>query len=403
MSLVRIKHAKLLTVIVIFLFVLLSIILYPEIEYKHKANRETSKHSLLDSNYNISSKIDSNQKLKSPYPPSNYLIGVTWNYSDTLRFASGSDLWPLTWADDDKMYGAWGDGGGFGGTNRLGRVSIGVAKIKGAPANPDAENINGGVNSENNPTWKRPNSGKIISLAAIDGVLWGIYIDQKIPQSVKFIYSKNHGKTWKESYTWGFNNKLFFPGVIIQYGKNYTDNSDGFVYLYGWDFSQSVSSMKLARIPRDSIYYQKSWKFFTGMGKDSIPIWSAQFNKAVYGFIDSSATKDGGIGNILYIKKMNRFIMSEFHGKYSGGDGDARSVGFFESRFPWGPWKTIYYSNNFYNLPPAESMVSFKIAPKVPNWLSSDGLSFTIVWSGRHWYDAFNVITGKFLTRESKK
>jgi len=46
--------------------------------------------------------------------------------------AEGSDMWPITWAADGNLYTCYGDGGGFGGTDTLGRVSFGVARVEGA-------------------------------------------------------------------------------------------------------------------------------------------------------------------------------------------------------------------------------------------------------------------------------
>ena len=53
-----------------------------------------------------------------PYPPSPVLQSVRWGMDRIVRAAPGSDLWPLAWAEDGRLYTSWGDGGGFGATNR---------------------------------------------------------------------------------------------------------------------------------------------------------------------------------------------------------------------------------------------------------------------------------------------
>ncbi len=45
-----------------------------------------------------------------PYPPRPIIRQITFNWSSHLRLASGSDNWPVTWADDDNQYTVWGDG-----------------------------------------------------------------------------------------------------------------------------------------------------------------------------------------------------------------------------------------------------------------------------------------------------
>ena len=49
-----------------------------------------------------------------PYPRSPIIRGITWAPPATIfRQAKDSDNWPLTWADDDHIYTAYGDGTGF--------------------------------------------------------------------------------------------------------------------------------------------------------------------------------------------------------------------------------------------------------------------------------------------------
>src|ERR671923_25983 len=47
--------------------------------------------------------------LTPPYPPSPAIKEVIWDYSSHRQAAPGSDLWPITWADDDHLYTVWGD------------------------------------------------------------------------------------------------------------------------------------------------------------------------------------------------------------------------------------------------------------------------------------------------------
>jgi hypothetical protein len=72
----------------------------------------------------------------APYPLSSVITSASWNLSPVspLRQARGSDIWPVTWGADGNVYGAWGDGGGFAGTDSVGRVSLGFARIGGTPA-----------------------------------------------------------------------------------------------------------------------------------------------------------------------------------------------------------------------------------------------------------------------------
>ncbi len=109
---------------------------------------------------------------KAPYPPGSVIKSVTWDFASLIRLAPGSDLWPVTWGQDDKLYVSWGDGGGFGGNNRNGRVSMGIARIDGSPTDFTTKNINGGVDSNKIASWDCSHCGKTASLLSVDGVLY---------------------------------------------------------------------------------------------------------------------------------------------------------------------------------------------------------------------------------------
>ena len=70
---------------------------------------------------------------RAPYPPSPVIRGVHWAPKESIiRKARDSDTWPLTWADDDALYTAYGDGRGFE-PYVPDKLSLGFAKIVGPP------------------------------------------------------------------------------------------------------------------------------------------------------------------------------------------------------------------------------------------------------------------------------
>ena len=50
-----------------------------------------------------------------------------------VRQARGSDNWPMTWADNDLLYTAYGDGNGFAPFTQE-KLSMGLAAIAGLPS-----------------------------------------------------------------------------------------------------------------------------------------------------------------------------------------------------------------------------------------------------------------------------
>ena len=71
----------------------------------------------------------------------------------------------MTWGADDHLYAAWGDGGGFGGSDSDGRVSMGFARIEGGPENRRGINVNGGKNPESPASF--PKKGKTSGIAFV--------------------------------------------------------------------------------------------------------------------------------------------------------------------------------------------------------------------------------------------
>jgi hypothetical protein len=71
----------------------------------------------------------------TPYPPSPVIKNVTWDFKNLTRAAEESDLFPVTWAGDNNLYTAWGDGWGFTGWHllRWTKKYLGVSRISGGP------------------------------------------------------------------------------------------------------------------------------------------------------------------------------------------------------------------------------------------------------------------------------
>ncbi|MCH8062809.1 MAG: hypothetical protein IH861_09920, partial [Chloroflexi bacterium] len=42
-----------------------------------------------------------------PYPPSDVVTGIDWDFNSIVQLAPGSDNWPITWSDDDHQYPSW--------------------------------------------------------------------------------------------------------------------------------------------------------------------------------------------------------------------------------------------------------------------------------------------------------
>lgn len=100
-----------------------------------------------------------------PYPASSVIAGIDWDWKTHQTAAPGSDLWPVTVGADRAIYTAWGDGGGFHGTDQRRRVATGFARITGPPEQFTAVNVNGGVDCEHRASFAQ--HGKVGGLLAV--------------------------------------------------------------------------------------------------------------------------------------------------------------------------------------------------------------------------------------------
>lgn len=205
-----------------------------------------------------------------PYPRSSVIGGILWHWETYATAALGSDLWPVTWGPDGNLYAAWGDGGGFGGSDTDGRVAMGFARIEGGPEHFHGVNVNGGKDPEHAASF--PKRGKTAGIAFVNGVLYATVNleDGKWPNVNHVLaWSTNAGATWSQA-KWLFTrgNGRFQPATFLSFGKDYTGvpgRLAGFVYLYGPRQSADRGSgnrLYLARVPMGRMQEAEAYEFF---------------------------------------------------------------------------------------------------------------------------------------------
>jgi hypothetical protein len=201
----------------------------------------------------------------SPYPASPVIAGITWDWKTHHTAAPGSDLWPVTWGADDHLYAAWGDGGGFGGTDQDGRVAMGFARIEGPPERFAGVNVNGGKDSVHPASFaKRGKSGSVLAVG--DRLYsWLNTQNGKWPDvDQALIWSDDKAATWKQS-TWVFpkGRGNLKPSTFLNFGKGYANvphDLKGYVYFYGQRQSEEIHTY-LGRAPQDKLQDRRAFEF----------------------------------------------------------------------------------------------------------------------------------------------
>src|SRR5579883_778596 len=226
--------------------------------------------------------------LRPPCPPSTVLASVTWDWETYQVAAMGSDLWPVTWGADDHLYTAWGDGGGFGGSDSLGRVSLGFARLEGGPEHFRGVNVNGGLEAEHPATF--PKQGKASGIVCVDGILYANINSQDgawPDVHHRMAWSTNYGASWtKADWTFERGAGQFQPSKFLQYGRDYSGVPQplaGHVYLYGFKQpvpGREIQQLYLARVLKGKLLDRAAYEFFKGCDSQNRPQWTSAFAAA---------------------------------------------------------------------------------------------------------------------------
>jgi CubicO group peptidase (beta-lactamase class C family) len=320
------------------------------------------------------------QAAGSPLYPQSPVIGrMVWAPPEsTRRAAEGSDNWPLTWADDDALYGAYGDGQGF--EPRVPKkLSMGFARITGGPGEFRGANIR-------SPTGETTGDGqrgkKASGMLMVRGVL---YLWVRNAGNAQLAWSPDRGGTWQWSaWTWtpGFGAPTF-----LNFGRDYSGARDGFVYVYSHDSDSAyvpADRMVLARVPADRIREREAYRFFTALDAKQQPVWTPSI--AERGAVFTSAGRCYRSG-ISYNAGLRRYLWAQTlpgsDARFEGG------FGVYDAPEPWGPWTTVFYTDRW-DVGPGETS-SFPT-----KWMSPDGTTVHLVFSGN---DAFSVRQARLIRR----
>lgn len=315
----------------------------------------------------------------APYPPSPVIEDIVWAPQETIRRdALGSDNWPLTWGDDDAMYGAYGDGHGF--EPRVPKkLSMGFARIMGGPDRFTGSNIR----SASGETFgDGPKGKKASGLLMVNGVL---YLWARNAGNSQLAWSHDRGTTWTWS-DWTFTSGFGAP-TFLNFGRNYAGARDGFVYIYSHDADSAYTPadrMVLARVPSSRIRERGAYQFFKSLDATDQPIWTSSIAERGAVFTHAGRCYRSGI---TYHAGVRRYLWSQ---TLPGGDARFEGgFGIYDAPEPWGPWTTVFYTDRWDVGPGETSSLPTK-------WMSADGTTIHLVFSGD---DAFSVREGTLVLR----
>ncbi len=321
-----------------------------------------------------------------PYPPSPVIKELRWSPKETIiRLAPGSDNWPLTWADDDALYGAYGDGQGFKPFVER-KLSQGIAKITGTPPNIQGVNVRAQGAEFIGDGRSGPKSSGILM---VDGVL---YLLARNFDNARLGWSHDHGATWTWA-EWKFTTSFACP-TFLNFGKNYAGARDEFVYVYSQDGDSAYDGadhMVLARVPKTKLKERAAYEFFAGNTAYGEPAWTRDIagRKPVFTFPGNCFR----IG-ISYNPVLKRYLWCQIFPGSTHPQGARFQGGFgiFDAPEPWGPWTTAFYT-------PAWDVGPGDMSVLPTKWMSADGKSMYLAFAGD---DSFSVRKAEVVLRNGR-
>jgi CubicO group peptidase (beta-lactamase class C family) len=315
-----------------------------------------------------------------PYPPSPVIKNILWEPpAGIVRRAKGSDNWPMTWADDDAQYTAYGDGNGFEPFVKN-KLSMGIAKVAGDVTDFTGINI---PSSTGESVGDGKRGLKASGILCVDGDL---YLWARNAGNSQLAWSSDHGVTWTWA-DWKFTDSFGCP-TFLNFGRNYGGARDGFVYVFSQDSNSAyerADRFVLARVPKEKLRERTAYEFFVKAEPDREPVWSRNIAERGPVFENRGACYRSGI---TYDAGLKRYLWCQIgpgkDTRYRGG------FGIYDAPEPWGPWTTAFYTSEW-DVGPGESN-------SLPTkWMSTDGLGVHLVFSGN---DHFCVRFGFVVLRQ---
>ena len=342
-----------------------------------------------------------------------------------LRYSGHGDNWHMSWASDDRQYVSLCDGAGFSDKPRMYYNSRMLA-ISDGPHDAKFEDLPGypllGAPKQARKDPRYYNFGTL----AVDGCLYQFmstlnrslgpneFGAPDLKNSLRFngaklIYSPDCGRTWhnRDGSTpvvweaWDQRSRetlVFFEEdqeafslpSVLQMGKNYEHNRDGYLYVYApnGNTEGTMNEIVMFRVTKTRLLDRKSYEYFAGRVSSGGAKWTHDIGaRAVVhtfpsGWVNTLLHPYAWQPSVVYNGALGVYMMASW-GMGQALDGMWFSkpsyLGFWVAKNPWGPWTQIHEETSWL---PADDKNARCYQPQIaPKWIAPDGKSFWLVWT----------------------
>jgi hypothetical protein len=338
-----------------------------------------------------------------------------------LRLGGVADNFHMTWGKDDQQFVTANDGWGWF-PEPKDYYNSRLFSITGSPSSAKFHDVEGYprlVRGRGDPKYYS------LGTLALDGRIYqflstwnhaGRRPDGSAPPDFRFIgakliYSTNNGRTWcnqdgstpviwEEWDNRSRNTLVFFEEddnafslfSVLQMGRNYEQNRDGYVYVYSPNGATegTMNELVMFRAPKAEMLNRKAYEYFAGFQSSGEARWSSGMGdrKPVHrfprGWVNRGRHPWAWLPSVAYNQPLNLYMMVN----WATGPGPEPDrlwfqkpsyLGLWVAENPWGPWRQIHEEQAW--LPGGETGARCYSASIAPKWIAADGKSFWLVWS----------------------
>ena len=332
------------------------------------------------------------------------ITGIHFHYP-VLRRCRNGDNWCMTWAADGHQYTSCDDGWGWDYTGRGAKYNNRVWRLRGGPHDFQVDFL------PNYPDYRERDRWYGYGIISVKGTLYHFVTCASEGGfhypflGAKLFYSPDFGETWYRHdgvdarhehrstaqdamFFWKETDDYAFSCIeFLQRGRDHSLAGDGYVYLYSPNGRCRYHELNLARVPEDCLLDREAYEFFCGLDRRGRPAWSKDIARRapVHVFPDNYGWYSW-LPCVVYNAPLDTYIM------VTGGTGrdgsgmhdEPASLGFYQADAPWGPWREIFYTDEWVADNPECRLYQPKLSPA---WISPDGRTMYLVFSDAsdHW------------------
>ena len=367
------------------------------------------------------------------------ISGVTFS-EDVFRWGVSGDNWCMTWAADGDIYTSLDDGCGW--TDPCDRSkdfrNNGVFRISGGPeagtlqaalldGSPDYSNA-GRPKRWNNDLqqlswqWVDEDTGRkttnknwyAYGIVSIEGDVfqfishckaqwgWGWFDGCQLiwRPSGQVGWKRWNGTDANDADRWYagqggnqllFRNELGFSFsfvTIAQFGQDYGENKDGYVYLFSPNGPEMPEQLNLVRVKKGDLLDRSKYEYFVRSLDDGEAEWRTNeiCAKGVVHYFPESWGWYSWSPSVVWNEALGLFVMAAGATQRPGSGDPMESFVHYEAgalallwaKHPWGPWHLFHYDESWIGDHPDNRLYEPQLSPK---WIRDKGRTMYLVYS----------------------